>query len=63
MSPGAVLLARVQQSDGQLKIRPAVMLALLPPYGDFLICGVSSQIRHEVLGFDDLILTTSHDFR
>ena len=62
ISPGAILLARVQQSDGHLKIRPAVVLSLIPPYQDLLICGVSSQARHEVVGFDDLILTTSRDF-
>lgn len=62
MTPGNVILSRVQQSDGQLKSRPAVVLSLVPPYGDFLICAISSQTRHEVPGFDDLILRADGDF-
>ena len=62
MTPGSVILARVQQSDGQLKRRPAVVLALVPPYSDFLICGISSKIRHVVHGFDDLIHRTDADY-
>ncbi len=62
MIPGSVILARVQQSDGQLKRRPAVILALLPPYNDFLICGISSKIHQEVVGFDDVILHDDPDF-
>jgi mRNA interferase MazF len=62
MKLGAVLLARVQQSDGQLKMRPVIVLAPVPPYQDLLVCAVSSQTRHEVIGFDDLILDTCPDF-
>jgi mRNA interferase MazF len=62
MNPGAVLLARVQQSDGQLKIRPVIVIALIPPYQDLLVCAVSSQTHHEVIGFDDPIPNTSPDF-
>lgn len=62
MIPGAVLLARVQQSDGRLKTRPALVLSIVPPYQDLLICGISSKIRHEVAGFDEIILTTSPEF-
>lgn len=62
MSPGDVVLARVQQSDGRLKVRPAVVLSMVPPYQDYLICGVSSKTRHEVVGFDDLLPMTDVDF-
>ncbi len=62
MIPGRVILARVQQSDGQFKRRPAVVLAALPPYNDLLICGISSKIRHEVAGFDDVIRRDDPDF-
>ena len=62
MSPGAVVLSRVQQSDGRLKTRPALVLALVPPYQDSVICGISSKIQHEVAGFDDVILTTDPEF-
>jgi mRNA interferase MazF len=62
MNPGTVLLARVQQSDGKLKIRPVIVFAVVPPYQDLLVCAVSSQTRHEVTGFDELLLDTSSDF-
>ena len=38
MSPGAIVLARVQQADGCLKIRPVVILNTMPPFSDFLVC-------------------------
>lgn len=55
MEEGTVVKAYLQQSDGQLKPRPAVLLAQLPPFGDWLIAGISSQLRHYVAGFDVLI--------
>ncbi|MGE9266711.1 MAG: type II toxin-antitoxin system PemK/MazF family toxin [Verrucomicrobiales bacterium] len=62
MSPGWIILAAVQQSDGQLKRRPALVLKEMPPYGDLLICAISSQLRHEVTGFDELIRQSDPDF-
>lgn len=57
-----VVLAPLPQSTGQLKNRPAVVLRVMPPYGDFLVCGVTSQLRQEVSGFDDLIGPSDPDF-
>jgi mRNA interferase MazF len=62
MRAGEVVLARVQQSDGQLKYRPALVLSIVPPYKDLLICGISSKVRHEVVGFEDLVLMKETDF-
>jgi mRNA interferase MazF len=62
MSPGDVVLSRVQQSDGRLKTRPAVVLSRVPPYQDLVICGISSKIQREVAGFDDVILKTDPEF-
>jgi len=31
MKEGAVALARMQQADGQLKLRPVLVLRLMPP--------------------------------
>lgn len=62
MSPGSVILAHVQQSDGRFKARPAIVLATVPPYNDLLICGVSSKVRHEVVGFDELLLVGDPEF-
>lgn len=62
MKPGDVVLARLQQSDGKLKTRPALVLANMPPYGDHLLAGVSSQLRHEVKGLDKIISPTDQDY-
>jgi mRNA interferase MazF len=34
----------------------------MPPFGDWLICGVSTQLHQEVPGFDDLIKPSDPDF-
>jgi mRNA interferase MazF len=62
MKPGAMALARVQQADGHLKARPVVVLQEMPPYRDLLVCAVSSQLRHETPGFDEIIRSTDDDF-
>jgi mRNA interferase MazF len=62
MNAGDVVLARVQQADGRLKLRPVVVLRKMPPYSDLLVCAVSSQLRHESPGFDDIIAAGDNDF-
>ena len=62
MNPGDVILARLQQSDTRIKTRPAIVLTALPPFDDLLISGVSSKLRHEVLGFDEALRGTDSDF-
>ncbi len=62
MRPGSVVLARVQQADGQMKPRPMIVLQTMPPFSDFLVVVLSSQLRHEVAGFDDVIDRESSDF-
>ena len=62
MSPGDLILARIQESDGQTKRRPALVLTTMPPYNDLLVCGVSSQLRQEVAGFDEVVSTGDPDF-
>lgn len=54
MNEGDVILTPMPQADGKLKHRPAVALREMPPYGDILVCGVSTQIHLVVSGFDDL---------
>lgn len=62
MKAGDVVLAALPQADGQRKLRPALALARLPPFGDWLLCGISSQVRHHVVGFDELITREDTDF-
>ena len=62
MKEGAVALARIQQADGQHKLRPVLVLRLLPPHGDWLVCGISSQLQQEVVGFDHVLAIGDPDF-
>ncbi len=62
MKEGDVILTPVPQADGTTKNRPAIFLRELPPYGDLLVCGVSTQLHQKVEGFDDILSTSDVDF-
>ncbi len=62
MSEGDVVLTPLPQADGRPKIRPAIVLRRMPPFGDLLLCGVSAQVQNEVIGFDQPIKSTDADF-
>ncbi len=62
MKEGDVALASLQQADGQRKLRPVLLLKQMPPFQDWLVCGISSQLRQAVMGFDEIIRTTDSDF-
>ena len=62
MNQGDVILTPVPQADGNLKNRPAIFLREMPHYKDVLVCGVSTQLHHEVKGFDEVIRSTDSDF-
>ncbi len=55
MKGGDVILTPLPQADGQIKKRPALLLRSLPPFGDFLVCGITTQIKQAITGFDDVI--------
>ncbi|MDN5871655.1 MAG: transcriptional regulator [Nitrococcus sp.] len=63
MKEGDVVLLPFAQADAVTKKRPAVLLRILPPFDDFLVCGVSRQLRHQVAGFDEVIADTDADFK
>jgi len=63
MTGGDVVLTPLPQADGRTKPRPAILLRQMPPFGDWLVCGVSTQIHHEVVGFDETIESSHPDFR
>lgn len=45
------------------KLRPAVLVARVPgDYDDWLICMISTQLHHEVKGFDEIIQQNDLDF-
>lgn len=62
MTEGDVVLTPVPQADGQMKNRPAIILREMPPFGDVLVCGISTQIQQEVVGFDEVLSATDADF-
>jgi mRNA interferase MazF len=62
MNEGDIALAPLPQADGQIKNRPVGLLRRLPPFGDFLVCGVSSQLHQRVTGFDETIAPADQEF-
>lgn len=62
MKEGDVVLAPLPQANGQIKNRPCVALRQMPRFGDWLVCGVSTQLHQEVAGFDDPILMCHADY-
>ncbi len=62
MKPGDVVRWAFVQGDGQRKFRPAIVLGMVPPYNDWLVCSVSSQLQREVKGLDLLIDEQHPDF-
>lgn len=62
MREGEVILTPLPQADGKVKLRPALALREMPRYGDFLVCGVSTQVHLRVSDFDELITNRDEDF-
>lgn len=59
MRPGDLVRWAFIQGDGQRKFRPALIVAIVPPFDDLLVCAVSSQLQREVKGLD-LIIDPKH---
>ncbi|CAN5632119.1 hypothetical protein BH20VER1_BH20VER1_31060 [soil metagenome] len=62
MKEGDVALTPLAQADGRTKNRPVIVLREMPPFGDLLVCGISTQLHQEVTGFDDTITPAHGDF-
>ncbi len=62
MKEADIILTPLPQADGEEKNRPALLLRELPPYGDFLVCGISTQLHQAVTGFDEIITNNDPDF-
>ncbi len=57
-----MVLLPLAQADGKVKPRPAIALRALPGFGDWLVCGVSTQVHQCVAGFDETIASGDPDF-
>ena len=62
MNEGDIVLAPLPQADGRMKNRPAVLLRRLPPFGDWLVCGISTQTHQRVADFDELMAPSDPGF-
>ena len=64
MRPGEIVLLRMPQLDlSPGKLRPALVIADLPgPFGDVLVCGISSQLRQEIPQWDERLSPADPDF-
>jgi len=62
--PGQIVLFRFPQTDQfGAKIRPALLIGRLPgAFNDWLLCMISSQLRHHVQDFDEIVHENSEDF-
>ena len=62
MIEGNVALTPLPQVDGQTKPRPIILLRQMPPFDDWLVCGISTQLHRQVAGFDEIIDRAHPDF-
>ncbi len=62
MKEGNIILTPLPQADGIIKNRPAILLRELPPFGDHLACGISTQLHLAAPEFDDIISKADADF-
>ena len=62
MNPGGIALAELQQADGRIKARPVVVLSVMPPFSDYMVCALSSKLHHECAGFDEVVAVDDDDF-
>lgn len=61
---GQLALLSFPQTDQAIgRLRPTLVLCRLPgPYDDWLVCMISSQLRHEVTGVDEVVREADPDF-
>jgi mRNA interferase MazF len=62
MQEGDVIRYALHQQDEEIVKRPALIIKKIPPYNDFLICGISSSIGLAVKGFDVVVTEKDLDF-
>ncbi|OFY30475.1 MAG: transcriptional regulator [Bacteroidetes bacterium RIFOXYA12_FULL_35_11] len=62
MTEADIILTPLPQADGQTKLRPALILRIMPGYGDYLVCGISSNLKQNIENFDVIIRKNDSDF-
>jgi mRNA interferase MazF len=62
MKESEIVLTPILQANGQLKNRPALILRVMPPFQDFLVCGISTRLHQKVEDFNEIISQNADDF-
>ncbi|MEA5552630.1 type II toxin-antitoxin system PemK/MazF family toxin [Anabaena cylindrica UHCC 0172] len=62
MKEGNIILTPIPQANGEIKNRPALILKEMPKYQDFLVCGISNQLKQYISNFDEIISLDDDDF-
>ncbi|MFM7291783.1 MAG: type II toxin-antitoxin system PemK/MazF family toxin [Planctomycetia bacterium] len=62
MKPGDVLLTTMPQADGTQKARPVLFLCQVPPFNDFLVCGITTRLDNAVAQLDEVVTPSDEDF-
>ncbi|MCB9169974.1 MAG: type II toxin-antitoxin system PemK/MazF family toxin [Flavobacteriales bacterium] len=62
MEEGRVVRVAFQQADGELKLRPAVVLKRMGADRDLLVCAISSKLHREMPGVDVVVDQQHPDF-
>jgi len=62
LKKGSIIICSLPQWNGKEKDRPALLLCQMPGHGDWLACGISSKLYHEVAGFDEKISEDDLEF-
>lgn len=62
MKEGNIILTPIPQANGEIKNRPALLLREMPKYQDFLVCGISTQLKQYISNFDEIISPSDDDF-
>jgi mRNA interferase MazF len=55
MKEGNIILTPIPQANGEIKNRPALILREMPKYQDFLVCGISTQLKQYIAEFDEIV--------
>jgi mRNA interferase MazF len=63
MKEGNITLTPIPQANGEIKNRPTLILRKMPKYQDFMICGISTQLKQYIPNFDEIILPNDDDFQ
>ncbi len=63
MKEGNIILTPIPQVNGEIKNRPALISKEMPKYQDFLVCGISTQLKQYIANFDEIISQDDEDFQ